>query len=123
MSSDIRIARAATKAPIAQIAARLGLGPDQILPYGHDKAKITHEALAGLTGPEGRLILVTAINPTPAGDSGAIRTASAQEARAPASSRASAATLPASGPKPATRRPTSGGPARAIRTCRRPTTT
>ena len=68
MQTDLQIARAATKRPINDIAARLGLTPDQILPYGHDKAKITHDALAGLTGPEGRLILVTAINPTPAGE-------------------------------------------------------
>lgn len=68
MQTDIQIARAAAKRPIADIAARLGLTPDQILPYGHDKAKITHDALAGLDGPQGRLILVTAINPTPAGE-------------------------------------------------------
>ncbi|WP_304616448.1 formate--tetrahydrofolate ligase [Paracoccus sp. (in: a-proteobacteria)] len=69
MQSDIQIARAARKRPISQIAAGLGLGGDQILPYGHDKAKITHDALAVLSGrPEGRLILVTAINPTPAGE-------------------------------------------------------
>ncbi|MFV0385945.1 formate--tetrahydrofolate ligase [Paracoccus sp. (in: a-proteobacteria)] len=69
MSSDIQIARAARKLPIADIAARMGLRFDQILPYGHDKAKITHDAIAGLSGrPEGRLILVTAISPTPAGE-------------------------------------------------------
>lgn len=68
MQTDLQIARAAAKRPIAEIAARLGLTPAQILPYGHDKAKITHEALAGLDGPQGRLILVTAINPTPAGE-------------------------------------------------------
>ena len=69
MLTDIQIARAAEKRPIADIAATLGLTPQQILPYGHDKAKITHAAVAGLAGrPEGRLILVTAINPTPAGE-------------------------------------------------------
>ena len=69
MQTDIQIARAARKRPISQIAAGLGLGGEQILPYGHDKAKITHDALAALKGrPEGRLILVTAINPTPAGE-------------------------------------------------------
>ncbi|MFN3275522.1 MAG: formate--tetrahydrofolate ligase, partial [Paracoccus sp. (in: a-proteobacteria)] len=69
MQTDLQIARAAAKRPIAEIAARLGLGAGQILPYGHDKAKITHDAVAGLEGrPEGRLILVTAINPTPAGE-------------------------------------------------------
>ncbi|WP_423209013.1 formate--tetrahydrofolate ligase [Paracoccus yeei] len=69
MRSDIEIARDASKRPIAEIAARLGLGPQQILPYGHDKAKITHEAIADLADrPRGRLVLVTAINPTPAGE-------------------------------------------------------
>ncbi|MGR3410447.1 MAG: formate--tetrahydrofolate ligase [Paracoccus sp. (in: a-proteobacteria)] len=69
MQSDIQIARAARKRDISDIAAGLGLTDRQILPYGHDKAKITHEAIAGLQGHlEGRLILVTAINPTPAGE-------------------------------------------------------
>ncbi|MDO5612116.1 MAG: formate--tetrahydrofolate ligase [Paracoccus sp. (in: a-proteobacteria)] len=68
MQTDIEIARAAVKRPIGQIAARLGLGPDQFLPYGHDKAKITHDALTALPDHQGRLILVTAINPTPAGE-------------------------------------------------------
>ncbi|SIT17724.1 formate--tetrahydrofolate ligase [Paracoccus saliphilus] len=69
MTSDIQIARAATKRPIAEIAEGLGLGVDQILPYGHDKAKITHDAIATLTDrPMGRLVLVTAISPTPAGE-------------------------------------------------------
>ena len=69
MLTDIEIARAAHKRPIAEIAAKLGLGADQILPYGHDKAKLTHDAIAALPdGRRGHLILVTAINPTPAGE-------------------------------------------------------
>lgn len=69
MTSDISIARAADKKPITEIAATLGLRPGDILPYGHDKAKITHEAMASVSDrPVGRLILVTAINPTPAGE-------------------------------------------------------
>ena len=69
MLSDIEIARGADKRPIQQIAQKLGLGAGDILPYGHDKAKITHQALAGLADrPQGKLILVTAINPTPAGE-------------------------------------------------------
>lgn len=69
MLSDIEIARGADKRPIQQIAQKLGLGAGDILPYGHDKAKITHQALAGLANrPQGKLILVTAINPTPAGE-------------------------------------------------------
>ncbi len=69
MRPDIDIARDAHKLPITEIAARLGLGAADILPYGHDKAKITHQAIAGLAGrAQGKLILVTAINPTPAGE-------------------------------------------------------
>ncbi len=69
MPSDIEIARSAHKRPIMEIAARLGLTPDAVLPYGHDKAKITHEALSGLKDrAPGKLILVTSINPTPAGE-------------------------------------------------------
>ncbi|KGJ06125.1 Formate-tetrahydrofolate ligase [Paracoccus halophilus] len=69
MKSDIEIARAARKLPIAQIAARLGLTETDFLPYGHDKAKITHDFIRGLEGrARGKLVLVTAINPTPAGE-------------------------------------------------------
>ena len=69
MKSDIEIAREARKLPIAEVAARLGLSPADILPYGHDKAKITHDVIASLNGrPQGKLVLVTAINPTPAGE-------------------------------------------------------
>ena len=69
MLSDIEIARAAEKRPIAEIGAALGLAPQELIPYGHDKAKITRAALAARERrPEGRLILVTAINPTPAGE-------------------------------------------------------
>jgi len=69
MMTDIQIARQASKLPIAEIAERLRLTPADILPYGHDKAKITHAAIASLNGrPSGRLVLVTAINPTPAGE-------------------------------------------------------
>ena len=69
MKSDIEIAREARKLPIAEVAARLGLSGADILPYGHDKAKITHEAIAALSGRRpGKLVLVTAINPTPAGE-------------------------------------------------------
>lgn len=69
MATDIQIARAARKLPIAQVASRLGLGDEDILRYGRDKAKIAHDALAGLSDrPRGHLILVTAINPTPAGE-------------------------------------------------------
>ena len=69
MTTDIQIARAARKLPIDQIAARLGLGEGDILRYGADKAKISHQTLAELSDrPRGHLVLVTAINPTPAGE-------------------------------------------------------
>ena len=65
--SDIAIAQAAKMRPIQEVAAELGLGPDDILPYGRYKAKISAEAVARGT-PKGRLVLVTGINPTPAGE-------------------------------------------------------
>ncbi|MFV0303015.1 MAG: formate--tetrahydrofolate ligase [Paracoccus sp. (in: a-proteobacteria)] len=69
MGSDIKIARAAQKRPIAGVAAKLGVPGAGFLPYGHDKAKLTHEFVASLRDrPRGRLVLVTAINPTPAGE-------------------------------------------------------
>lgn len=69
MTTDIQIARAARKLPIDQIAAKMGLGEGDILRYGPDKAKISHQTLAGLSArPRGHLVLVTAINPTPAGE-------------------------------------------------------
>ncbi len=65
--SDIAIAQAAKLRPIADVAADLGLSADEILPYGRNKAKITAEAIKART-PTGRLVLVTGINPTPAGE-------------------------------------------------------
>src|SRR5262249_46364948 len=65
--SDIEIAQAAKMRPIAEVAAEIGLGPDEILPYGRFKAKIAPEAIARRK-PKGRLVLVTGINPTPAGE-------------------------------------------------------
>ncbi len=69
IKSDIEIAREATKKPIFEIGARLGIPPEQLVPYGHDKAKISAEFIAAQEGKkDGKLILVTAINPTPAGE-------------------------------------------------------
>ena len=67
MKSDVEIARAAKMRPIAEIAGTLGIAAEQIESYGRYKAKLTAEALAGRTKKNGKLILVTAINPTPAG--------------------------------------------------------
>lgn len=69
MASDIEMARAATKKPVTEIGTRLGIPPEDLIPYGHDKAKISAHYLSGLSAkPDGKLILVTAINPTPAGE-------------------------------------------------------
>jgi len=65
--TDIEIAQAAKLRPIGEVAEELGLGPDEILPYGRHKAKFTPEAVARRK-PRGRLVLVTGINPTPAGE-------------------------------------------------------
>ncbi len=69
MTTDIEIARAATLHPIADIAAKVGLSRADLDPQGHHIAKLTPATLAALrTKPRGKLILVTAINPTPAGE-------------------------------------------------------
>ena len=67
MKSDIEIAQEATLRPIAEIAAGLGLDDADVIPYGRYKAKINHR-LAEQGGRQGKLILVTAISPTPAGE-------------------------------------------------------
>ena len=67
--TDIEIAREARKRPILEIGAKLGIGSEDLLPYGHDKAKVSQGFIDALAGrPDGKLILVTAINPTPAGE-------------------------------------------------------
>src|SRR5204863_96129 len=65
--TDIAIAQAAKLRPVAEIAAELGLGDDEVELYGRYKAKIRLQALARRP-PQGRLVLVTGINPTPAGE-------------------------------------------------------
>jgi formate--tetrahydrofolate ligase len=67
--SDIEIAQAANKIHINDVAAKIGLSADDIIPYGHDKAKISYDFLDSLEkNGDGKLILVTAISPTPAGE-------------------------------------------------------
>lgn len=67
--TDIEIARAADKKPIQEIGAKLGIPSEHLLPYGHDKAKLSAEFIKSVQGKEnGKLVLVTAINPTPAGE-------------------------------------------------------
>ncbi len=67
--SDIEIAREANKKPIQEIGAKLGIPSEHLLPYGHDKAKVSQDFINSVQGNKnGKLILVTAINPTPAGE-------------------------------------------------------
>ena len=67
--TDIQIAREATKLPIQTIGEKLGITSDDLLPYGHDKAKVSQTFINSVQDrKDGKLILVTAINPTPAGE-------------------------------------------------------
>ena len=67
--TDIEIAREANKLPIQEIGAKLGIDAADLLPYGHDKAKVSQAFIDRVQDREnGKLILVTAINPTPAGE-------------------------------------------------------
>ncbi len=69
VDSDIEIARAAKVKPISEIAGKLGIPSEAIIPYGHTKAKVTLDFIKKLEDkPDGKLILVTAISPTPAGE-------------------------------------------------------
>ena len=67
--SDIEIARAATTEPIQDIGEKLGIPAESLQPYGHTKAKISYDFIKSLESrPYGKLVLVTAISPTPAGE-------------------------------------------------------
>ena len=69
VKSDIEIARAANKKPIMEIGDKLGIPTADLLPYGHDKAKVSQKFINSVQDrDDGKLILVTAINPTPAGE-------------------------------------------------------
>ncbi|HEX6118157.1 MAG TPA: formate--tetrahydrofolate ligase [Dongiaceae bacterium] len=69
MGSDIEIARDARLKPIREVATKLGIPEEHLLPYGHTKAKISMKFVESLKDrPDGKLILVTAISPTPAGE-------------------------------------------------------
>ncbi len=67
MMTDIEIAQNASMKPITEVARKMGLTEDQIIPYGRYKAKIDHRLLHTME-PKGKMILVTAISPTPAGE-------------------------------------------------------
>lgn len=67
--SDLEIAQAANKLKITEVANNIGIPSDALIPFGHDKAKIGYDYLESLADkPDGKLILVTAISPTPAGE-------------------------------------------------------
>ena len=69
VKSDIEIAQAATLQPIQEIAEKLGIPTDALIPYGHDKAKIGADFIKQVAkAKDGKLILVTAVSPTPAGE-------------------------------------------------------
>src|SRR6478609_2699358 len=69
MLTDIEIAQSATLEPISTIASKLDLTPDDLIPYGHSIAKLSPSCIQALQGEaNGKLILVTAISPTPAGE-------------------------------------------------------
>ena len=69
IKSDIEIARAATMKPIAEVAAKVAIPAEALVPYGTTKAKITFQHIDSLkSAKDGKLILVTAISPTPAGE-------------------------------------------------------
>ena len=67
--SDIEIAREATMQPIAEVGAKIDILAEHLLQYGPHKAKVSYEFIKSLQGrDDGKLILVTAITPTPAGE-------------------------------------------------------
>src|SRR5262249_19812698 len=69
VKSDIEIARAAKQKPIGEIAAKLGIPADALEPYGRTKGKVSLDFISSLKNkPDGKLILVTAMTPTPAGE-------------------------------------------------------
>jgi formate--tetrahydrofolate ligase len=69
MKSDIEIAREASMRPAVEIGERLGIPPEQLVPYGHSKAKVKLDYVETLRDrPNGKLVLVTAMSPTPAGE-------------------------------------------------------
>ena len=69
MLTDIEIAQQCKMKPITEIAAQLGIAPEELEPYGHYKAQLSDDLAKRLENkPDGKLILVTAINPTPAGE-------------------------------------------------------
>ena len=89
MLSDIEIAQSAQMLPISEIAERLGILPEELEPYGRYKAKLSEAVYSRLNSrPDGKLVLVTAINPTPAGEGKTTTTVGLGEAMAKIGKRA-----------------------------------
>ena len=83
MLSDIEIAQQATLLPVKEIASQIGISEDELEFYGKYKAKLSDELSARVSSnPDGKLILVTAINPTPAGEGKTTTTAGLGQAMA-----------------------------------------
>ena len=83
MLSDIEIAQQANLLPIKDVAAQIGISEDELEFYGKYKAKLSDELAARVQGnPDGKLVLVTAINPTPAGEGKTTTTAGLGQAMA-----------------------------------------
>ena len=83
MLSDIEIAQQATLLPIKEVASQIGISEDELEFYGKYKAKLSDELSARVSqNPDGKLILVTAINPTPAGEGKTTTTAGLGQAMA-----------------------------------------
>ena len=83
MLTDIEIAQQATLQPITRIAEQLGIQEEELEPYGRYKAKLNESLFQRLQDqPDGKLILVTAINPTPAGEGKTTTTAGLGQAMA-----------------------------------------
>ena len=69
VKSDIEIAREAHKLPIKEVAKKLGIEEEELIPFGHDKAKVSDQFIRSVKNNQnGKLILVTAVNPTPASE-------------------------------------------------------
>ena len=69
VKSDIEIARAANMLPIGEVGAKLDIPAEHLLPYGQTKAKVSYDFIETLKDkPDGKLVLITAITPTPAGE-------------------------------------------------------
>ncbi len=69
VKSDIEIARETHKLPIKEVAKKLGIEDEELIPFGHDKAKVSDQFIRSVKNNQnGKLILVTAVNPTPAGE-------------------------------------------------------